>query len=311
MDKSEASAAILSDAEKDGVRTIPLRAISHVVVVGRPRITMPCVLALIERNIPVYFCKRTGDLLLAAHPAQGQWNMWAEQASAVQNTSVCLHLAQQTLSAKVHNQGIVLRRLGETRAIKEMFSLRDTIADTPCINSLRGIEGTAARLYWESVTQFLPEWVCFTGRKKRPSPDPVNALLSYGYTLLHNHISTKLQCAGLHPKLGFMHAGYGSHHAFASDMQEEFRHIVDSMVFSMFRRKEVRPEHLIWEKDALRPCLLRNSLLRTVTRNFEKRILTLQGSEQSCAAVVLDRQVGCCKQTLLRGVPYVGWRLLK
>lgn len=115
----------------------------------------------------------------------------------------------------------------------------------------------------------------FEGRKRRPPPDPVNALLSFGYTQLHHHASTALNAAGLHPRIGLYRRPRGAHHALASDLVEEMRHLVEALVWTLIRRRQLKPERDFRPSaDGYYPALLTNEARRTVIDAFEGRLMT-------------------------------------
>ncbi|WP_419783951.1 CRISPR-associated endonuclease Cas1 [Maridesulfovibrio sp.] len=313
----EGQAIRLTADNSSTTQTLPLKAVSHVVVVGRPRITMPTVIALSQRKVPTYFCRRNGLLQLSVGNNKGHWHLWTMQATAQGNDLFCLQMARETVSAKLHNCALLMRKSlkEQSEQVKNLYELRDMVLVSNSIDEIRGLEGTGARLYFDSFISSMPDWMCFGGRKKHPSPDPLNSLLSYGYTLLHNHVSTALQVVGLNPQIGFMHAQYGRHHALASDLQEEFRFVVDSLIISLIRRREVRAEHFNSNfTDGSTPCLIKYELLKKITKHFEKRIMlpypftTLESAV--CRSTIM-RQVNFYKKAILKGEEYKSMRIRK
>jgi CRISPR-associated protein Cas1 len=114
-----------------------------------------------------------------------------------------------------------------------------------------GYEGTAAALSYRVFRTFLKTDGGFQGRKARPATDPVNALLSLGYTLLYNHMFAAINIynhmfaainiVGLDPYQGFFHQRKHGHAALASDLIEEWRAIlVDSIVLTVLNRREIK-----------------------------------------------------------------------
>ena len=84
----------------------------------------------------------------------------------------------------------------------------------------------------------------FKGRARRPSPDPVNALLSFGYALLRTHVLTDIIRTGLHPAIGVLHVEHGARPALALDLMEEHRApLVDRLVVRLLNRRELLPVH--------------------------------------------------------------------
>lgn len=107
---------------------------------------------------------------------------------------------------------------------------------------LSGIEGSATRRYYQSLTDLIPEDSGFNGRNRRPPRDPFNALLSLGYTLLYSHTETLLRVSGLYPWTGFYHQPHGTHATLASDLMEPFRHLVERVALTCVIRGQLKPE---------------------------------------------------------------------
>jgi CRISPR-associated protein Cas1 len=111
------------------------------------------------------------------------------------------------------------------------------------LDTLRGLEGAAAAAYWAAFARALPPLWSFPGRRRRPAPDPVNALLSLGYTLLIAPASALLHEAGLDPQLGFLHGESRERPALALDLIEAARPLVDAFVRQLLVSRELLPEH--------------------------------------------------------------------
>ena len=111
------------------------------------------------------------------------------------------------------------------------------------LESLLGYEGAGATAHYRAFRQLLGHDWGFTTRQFRPPPDPINAMLSLGYTLLHNHVYAFTNVVGLDPYCGYFHQPKHGHAALASDLMEEFRQIiVDGYVLSIINNNRVRPE---------------------------------------------------------------------
>jgi CRISPR-associated protein Cas1 len=121
--------------------------------------------------------------------------------------------------------------------------------------SLRGIEGAAAAAFFEGYVLLFAPALGFENRRRRPPPDPVNACLSLGYTLLHAEASGVARTAGLDPMLGGFHEPSYGQDALASDLMEPLRPAVDAWVWAMFRSQTLRREHFRREEGA---CVLQH-----------------------------------------------------
>lgn len=153
------------------------------------------------------------------------------------------------VTAKVANQRALLARylrrsglplvIGAVQALEESMEAATTCGD---IDALRGVEGAAARVYFQAFGELLPGWCDFKGRSKRPPKDPVNAVLSYLYTVVVGDAIAACLTAGLDPATGFLHDDRGRRPSLACDLIEEFRPvIVDTVALELFRRNSLHP----------------------------------------------------------------------
>ncbi len=233
--------------EETGVppRRLALRHVSHLTLCGRTRVTVPLLTALAEQQIPSFVCAGDGRLQWMTLPPAASWSAWSAQARLAENPMGCLAIGRVLVRAKLRHQQATLTHAGVERAhaaVPELRVLVDRCAGAATMPELLGIEGRGAAVYFGALgALFGPEWH-FDARVARPAPDPVNALLSLGYAILHHHAATALIGAGLHPGIGFLHRGRGRHLALASDLVEEFRHLVDRLVLSLVHRREVSPD---------------------------------------------------------------------
>lgn len=114
-----------------------------------------------------------------------------------------------------------------------------TIAET-----LRGLEGTAGRLYFETLSYVLPNEHQFKGRSSRPAQDAFNAFLNYAYGMLYGKIEKTLIIAGIDPYLGFLHRDDYNQLSMVYDFIEPYRAFADEVVFRLFSARKVNKAHV-------------------------------------------------------------------
>jgi CRISPR-associated protein Cas1 len=100
-----------------------------------------------------------------------------------------------------------------------------------------GIEGSFARNYFKEYFSLIPKIFHKSKRSKKPPQDPVNAVMSYWYSLYYNIITVKLLSYGFEPALGYLHTPFRSHNALSSDILELFRASINQAIFSIFTNK--------------------------------------------------------------------------
>ncbi|WJW76676.1 CRISPR-associated endonuclease Cas1 [Thiohalobacter sp. IOR34] len=139
----------------------------------------------------------------------------------------------------------------------------------PSRERLRGLEGVAARDYFQGYCRLFPRSVNFTGRNRRPPRDPVNACLSLAYTLLQAEAVRAVQVAGLDPMLGFFHDVAFGRDSLACDLVEPLRPSVDRLVWELFRMRSLTAEHFSSSEGG---CLLGKGGRRIFYSAFESQM---------------------------------------
>lgn len=133
-------------------------------------------------------------------------------------------------------------RIGELAvAIKTCVSGAEKTSEVA--DTLRGLEGTAGRLYWQTLSQLTPPPYSFSGRSFRPAADAFNAFLNYGYGVLYARVEKALMTAGIDPYVGFMHRDDYNQKSMVFDFIEPYRTYVDRVVFRLFSGKKVNTDH--------------------------------------------------------------------
>jgi CRISPR-associated protein Cas1 len=152
----------------------------------------------------------------------------------------------------------------------------------------------------------------FVGRARRPSPDPVNALLSFGYVLLGLRLSGLIEALGLDPAIGFLHDLRPGRDSLALDLLEELRHpVVDLFVLRLCNLAMMRPEN--FEPDPDRPggVRLRQDDLKRFLQFWEEWLdkpLPEEGAASISPTHLLRRQVERLADDLRGGAPYRPFR---
>ncbi len=222
----------------DVLLAVPAARVDHVVLVGRVGATTPALLSLLEEGVGLSLVNRWGKLRGRLLPAGGKnLALRRRQYERAKEESFCLAVSKAVVQGKLRNARNMARRLQRTRPGVDdhlIERIKNALVQTPKaadLAVLRGIEGGAAKAYFGFLRHVLdPEWA-FNRRNRRPPTDPVNALLSLGYSLLTVNLMTACEIVGLDPYEGFLHADKYGRPALALDLVEEFRAvIVDSVV---------------------------------------------------------------------------------
>jgi len=250
---------------------VPLIKIERVVVQGNSTLTSPAIAALMEQHAEVTFLNRYGRFqghLAPTFSKNGQLRL--AQTAAHHDPVQHHHFTQAFVRGKLQNMRTMLMRANRKRQndhiTTAVAALQQIIQDVdatrpdphmpdpahPQTNSvygtLQGLEGSGTAHYFNSFKHLLNDPSLYNGRTRRPPRDPVNALLSYGYTILLNQIMSAICTVGLDPYIGYLHTSQYGKPALALDLMEEFRPlIVDSTVIAIFNNNILHRKHFTEE----------------------------------------------------------------
>lgn len=278
---------LLVERSTEPARSLPVRGVSHLVLLGPTRVSLALMSRLADLGVPTLVCRRSGELRATFSAHDPDWPLWMAQARFASDPAACLAFAARLVQTRLHNcatRAVSLKWEGCHELARRLRELEAEAARAPDAGALRGIEGRGAALYFGALAASLPAEWGFRARARRPPPDPVNAMLSFGHALLHTALSTALQAAGLQPRIGFYHRERGRHHALASDLQEEWRFLIEALVWTRIRRREVRLRDFSRGDDGGLGCRLGEEPRRRFVEALEQRLeteLTLPGLERS------------------------------
>lgn len=238
--------------EREVKMQVPLHHLASVVCFGHVLVTPEAMHACAEAGTLITFLGVTGRFL--ARVEGGSVRSAAlrrEQYRAADDVARTLAHARGFVSGKIANTRTVVRRAGRTRddddreldlCASRLGELGKRSLDATDLDALRGIEGEAAARYFDVFDRIIArDDLRFEKRTRRPPRNPINALLSFGYSLLSSDCTAAIQAAALDPAVGFLHAERPGRPALALDLMEELRPIVvDRMVMAMLRLGQVR-----------------------------------------------------------------------
>lgn len=303
---------LIIQMEEDRSEKIPWNRINRIVVVGRSSFSCGVVYRAVKEEIPVTFI----DIMGRSHGQLGTAPfeppaMRAFQKRYAKNSEFCLAFAKEIISAKIQNRAVILRRNSVDSVPLKDLAAKVSTAET--LDQLRGFEGSADRAYFQRLGGLVAPFE-FKGRTYRPPDGPVNAMLSFGYTLLYNRLSSVLRDKGYSPRFGFLHQARGRHFALASDLMEELRHVVDRVVLSLIRKKEIQLKHfeVSKKKNDVEGCRLKGEGFRKFIHRYEHTMAiksAYDSAEKMSCNAYLDEMADSLKRTLKLGVPYTSMRI--
>lgn len=215
--------------------------------------------ACAKRNIALAFHTPRGKFLArACGVSNGNVLLRRTQYRTANDPSACCHVARSFICGKLYNSRWVLERATRDHGLrldvpalkaasKQLQELMQKAAECISMEELRGLEGKGATIYFQSMNQLVlqqQETFQMHGRSRRPPLDPLNALLSFLYTILSNDCASALESAGLDSYVGFLHRDRPGRSSLALDLMEELRPVLaDRLALSLINRQMIQPDH--------------------------------------------------------------------
>jgi CRISPR-associated protein Cas1 len=253
--------------------------VSHVSVFGNVQVSAQAIRGLVARGALILHFTYGGWLsAVTSGPDQRNVLLRLSQYRLADDAGGALALARAFVWGKIRNQRTLLRRNHRERpqsAVDELARLVRSVHRVEAAQSLLGVEGTAARIYFSLFPGMLRPDLAFDFRERnrRPPRDPVNALLSFLYTLLLKDCVTAAIAVGLDPYIGFFHQVHYGRPSLALDLAEEFRPLIgDSTALTVINNEIVTEGDFIRRGPA---WALKDHARRRVIEAYEARMETL------------------------------------
>jgi len=278
--KEQRRLVVTKDDEE--LNSIPLIKVSQVLIFGNVGLTTPALTWLMSQDIDIIFLTHDGRYrgrVIGQTSAHSKLRRL--QYRRADNVTFAVNTARTIVKAKLKNSRTLLMRYRRQQnngalaePIERLAGLIDRADRVHTVNSLMGLEGVGAAVYFGAFARlFKHEAWQFNKRNRRPPTDPVNVLLSFGYTLLTHQMEAVVELVGLDPFEGFLHATSYNRPSLALDLVEEFRSIVvDSVVLRCLNTELITPANFTEQADADRPVLLDEPGRNRFIREFEGRL---------------------------------------
>jgi len=239
----------LVEADQSIRLDVPYHRLENILLFGNIQVTTQAIGEALDKGIAFGFFTRHGRLRGALVPP-GDHNvaLRISQYQLYLDEPRSLRLARGVIDAKIRNGLAVLKRYqdrGKAAADVERQAMTQSLESLPSAASraeVDGLEGIAARNYFEALMRFNESPFSWPGRVKHPATDPLNALLSLAYTLLMNELTALLVARGLDPAIGMLHQLDPSRPSLALDLMEPFRApLADRFVLTSVNRSVFQP----------------------------------------------------------------------
>lgn len=248
--------SVVVKVENENRLRLPVHTLDGIVCFGAVSMSPFLMYHCAENDVSVSFLSEYGKFLARIQgPVSGNVLLRREQYRRADDPVASAEIVRSFLIGKLSNVRTVLRRARRDHADKTDFQTLEKsesritqylqrLERVRPVDELRGIEGEAAASYFNAFPQLITvndSAFAFTGRNRRPPLDPVNALLSFIYTLLVHDCRSALEGVGLDPCVGYLHCDRPGRPSLALDLMEEFRSfLAERLVLSLINLKQIQ-----------------------------------------------------------------------
>lgn len=263
--------------------SVPSHTIDGIVCFGQNTVSTPLIGFCAEHGISLTFVSERGRFYARiCGPVSGNVLLRKKQYESLGNAALIQETVRDFLYGKLRNSRTVLLRYARKmdvhtagslrKASEQLAGLAKQLANCRSVDSMRGIEGAAATVYFSQFDTMLQSSVnefSFDVRSRRPPRNEVNAALSFVYMLLTREVQSALETVGLDPAAGYLHTLRPGRMSFALDLMEELRApLCDRFVLSLFHRGQFSEKD--FERDSLAVYLSEKGR-KTVLGSWQKR----------------------------------------
>jgi len=245
--------------DKEIKKKIAAHKVSSIVMDKGTSLSWAAIKKSLSHNIDIVFAEGDGAPIGRVwHSKLGSTTRIRKRQLQASMNDEAVYWIKEWISEKMLNQADLLKDLKRHRKAKaekiqsvidKLDELREKVEQldgehiSEIEGSVRGLEGTAGRIYFKLLSELLVKQYQFEGRSSRPAEDPFNAFLNYGYGILYGKIEHCIMIAGLDPYVGFLHRDDYNQTSFVFDFIEPYRPFVDLTVYRLFSGKKVNQTH--------------------------------------------------------------------
>ena len=246
---------VVANRDKREVARYPLHTLSGIISFSYPGASPALMGACAQRDVSLAFCTPRGRFLArVTGESSGNVLLRRAQYRAADDPGPCCRIARSMIFGKVYNARWSIERTRRDHGLRldaaalatvstQLKELLPQMIEETSLDSLRGLEGAGATLYFSVFDQLIlgeKPLFSFQSRNRRPPLDPVNAMLSFAYSLLTHDCASALESVGLDAYVGFLHRDRPGRTSLALDLMEELRPcMADRFVLTLINNRVV------------------------------------------------------------------------
>jgi CRISPR-associated protein Cas1 len=304
--------------KKEGkiIKEIPTLELKRILIFGNNQLSTDLMRHLSAKGVEVAFLSSNNRFKFRLVPETSK-NIYLRMAQHDQyrNMSFRISWGRSIIETKLKNQRNFLIRCQKNQpdiaiksAVERLKECMVKVGQQQSIEQIMGVEGYGSARYFEAFAKIIRDKsFVFTKRQYHPPPDPVNAMLSFGYMMLLNELNSLLEAFGFDVFLGFLHSAKYGRASLATDLIEEFRSpIIDRLVIYLINLGVIKPSQFVQdEKDGVK---MDDKAIKSFLANYEKfmsaSFVDYQTRQRTNFRQVIREKVLNTEQILLNRNPY-------
>ena len=293
----------------------PILNIDGIALIGNVQMTTQVLQFLLRQGVDITYYSY-GGRYLGQTASESSKNIFLRlsQYEQYNDETNRLNFAKRIVENKIQNQLAVIaghrwkNDASWKKDIEQMRKIAAKIKEAGTTSELLGIEGICSNIYFHSYGKMFLGDCEFHGRSRRPPKDPINAIISLGYTFLTKEIASTLEAESFEPYLGFLHGIRYGRKSLALDIIEEFRQpVVDKMTLKLFNKRMLSKYDFDIEGAGV---LLNTEGFQKFCKEYEKWMDGREGgSEKKGFREIIRKQTAHLKHCLQNGLVYIPYRM--
>ncbi len=276
---------VLANREKQIVARYPLHTLQNIITLSYSGASPALMGACAQRQIGLVFCTPRGKFLArVCGESQGNVLLRRTQYRAADDPVQCCQISRTMIFGKLFNARWCIERTRRDHSLRvdseklmsasgQIYGLLSQVKVVTSPEELRGLEGVGANAYFGVFDEMIlgdKDTFFFHGRSRRPPLDPVNAMLSFAYSLLANDCASALESVGLDSYVGFLHRDRPGRTSLALDLMEELRPcMADRFVLTLINNRMVKPTDFLYMESGA--VLLTDEGRKTFLKNWQEK----------------------------------------
>ena len=306
--------SLIIEYQKEKVEQIPLLYVDRILIFGNIQVTTQTIGLLLENGIDLSFFSYRGKLKgnLCSNKSKNVFVRLA-QVEKFKDKNFKISLIREIVRGKLNNQLKLVKKYSYyyekedfSSEIKTIEKVTEELDNRIEVDELMGLEGAGSVAYFKFFSKVMKGDFVFEGRKYYPSTDPINAMLSLGYTMITNEISGLLEANSFDPYIGFFHGIRYGRQSLPLDLVEEFRQpVVDNFTLKLINKKVFTKVDFEINNDG--SCYFTEASLKTYFSKYEdlmNKIVKDDNSGEKNYRDFFKRQVERLSKVLMNNEKY-------